>query len=544
MAAPRKKTLATSPQRRELYFFTLYRMLEAALLALVAFSPAGQWMLEIREPLVLQSIVVLYLVAATALLLASYRSDIPAPRQAAIGLGLDILVVVGTLAATSGGQGGIALLLLFNVGAGALILPQSAGLGFATAAALVVLGESIYRRNFEMIDQRPMAESVMFSVTYLATAVLCELLSRQVIESQALAEKRGEELANQAEINELVIRRMRTGILVVDGDHRVKVCNEAAWGLLGKPSPDRQQLADVAMGLHRALLLWRQGRGDIPKAMTLAEGAPEVLPRFVSLSLTDNLFLIFLDDSRLYSDRAEELTLATLGRLSASIAHEIRNPLAAINYSVQLLEETTELPEADRRLLEIIHTQCQRMNGIVQDILGLARRERSQPETVDISQFARRFVDEYRASHPLETDVLQAVSERSTLALADPRHLHQVLTILVQNALTYGRMPGEPAKVTVAVRSAPPGAPPELNVTDRGPGIPAAVADQIFTPFYTTSEHGTGLGLYIAQQLCEANQCTLTYQPVPGGGSCFRIILPPGMTLMQDDVGPGRLNLA
>jgi two-component system sensor histidine kinase PilS (NtrC family) len=163
---------------------------------------------------------------------------------------------------------------------------------------------------------------------------------------------------------------------------------------------------------------------------------------------------------------------------------------------------------------------------------------------VDISQFARRFVDEYRASHPLETDILQAVSDRSTLAMADPRHLHQVLTILVQNALTYGRMPGEPAKVTVAVRSSPLGAPPELNVVDRGPGIPSAVAEQIFTPFYTTSEHGTGLGLYIAQQLCEANQCTLSYQPVPGGGSCFRIILPPGMTLMQDDSPTARLNLA
>ena len=174
------------------------------------------------------------------------------------------------------------------------------------------------------------------------------------------------------------------------------------------------------------------------------------------------------------------------------------------------------------------------MDGIVRDILGLARRERSQPETIDIGQFARRFVDEYRNSHPLETDILQAVSERSTLAMADPRHLHQVLTILVQNALTYGRMPGEPAKVTVSVRLVPPGAAPELDVIDRGPGIPATVASQIFTPFFTTSEHGTGLGLYIAQQLCEANQCTLSHQPVPGGGSCFRIVLPQGLTLMPD----------
>ena len=134
--------------------------------------------------------------------------------------------------------------------------------------------------------------------------------------------------------------------------------------------------------------------------MTFFEGGPEVLPRFVGLSLTDNLFLIFLDDSRIYSGRAEELTLSTLGRLSASIAHEIRNPLAAISYSTQLLEESTELPDTDRRLLEIIHSQCTRMNGIVQNILGLARQERSQTESVELVAFTRSFVHEYRGEPP------------------------------------------------------------------------------------------------------------------------------------------------
>ena len=120
-----------------------------------------------------------------------------------------------------------------------------------------------------------------------------------------------------------------------------------AWALLGKPSPDRKQLADIAPDLHKALSRWRGGRGEIPKAMTLAEGAPEVLPRFVALSLTDNLYLIFLEDSRVFSNRAEELTLATLGRLSASIAHEIRNPLAAISYAQQLMADSPDLAEGD-----------------------------------------------------------------------------------------------------------------------------------------------------------------------------------------------------
>jgi two-component system sensor histidine kinase PilS (NtrC family) len=417
-------------------------------------------------------------------------------------------------------------------------------LAVALLAIVALFGEYFFT-TFHDRASRSVAEVIMFAVSYLALAYLAHQAGLKARASQALADKRGEEVANLFEVNELIIRRMRTGVLVVDADNKVTLANEAASLLLG----DGNEALAVELNrsvpeLGRRLQRWRNGWQVDDAPLQLFPDQPEVQPRFARLLADGDLTVVFLDDTTVVSRRAESLTLAALGRFSASLAHEIRNPLAAIMYSVQLLEETAQLPEADQRLLEIIHTQCQRMNGIVQDILGLARRERSQPESIDISQFARRFVDEYRASHPLETDVLQAVSERSVLAMADPRHLHQVLTILVQNALTYGRMPGEPAKVTVSVRSAPPGAPPELNVIDRGPGIPAPVAAQIFTPFYTTSEHGTGLGLYIAQQLCEANQCSLSYQPVPGGGSCFRIIMPPGMTLMQDDASPGRLNLA
>jgi len=269
--------------------------------------------------------------------------------------------------------------------------------------------------------------------------------------------------------------------------------------------------------------------------MTFFEGGAEVLPRFVALTQSDRLFLVFLEDSRIFSSRAEELTLFTLGRLSASIAHEIRNPLAAISYSAQLLEESPSLPEADRRLLEIILAQCTRMNGIVQNVLGLARQERSQAESVELTAFTRSFVDGYIESHPLGTDVLRAVNEGvQVVAMVDPQHLHQVLTVLVHNALTYGHNPGEPAQVTVAVHRDITQRMPMIEVIDRGPGIPPAVVERIFTPFFTTNEHGTGLGLHIARQLCEANQSGLVYDPVPGGGSCFRITLPQARSLTEE----------
>jgi two-component system, NtrC family, sensor histidine kinase PilS len=522
-----------TPQQREVYFFALYRLLEAGLFALVAMTPVGFVSATMHYPVAAKLAASVYVALSLWLVFASRHSAMRLRRQAAIGMCLDLAAAAAALWVQDGLESGVFLLMLFNIGAGALILTAQSSLGFASIASALVMADFVASRLIGTAG-RPLAEAVMFAVTYLAAAVLFHLLGRQVSQTQALAERRGVELANLSEINEVVIRRMRTGVLVVDGGHHIRLANEAAWALLGNPSPSRRELADVAPALHSSLWQWRQGKGEVPKAMVLAEDGVEVLPRFVALSLTDTVLLIFLEDSRIYSHRAEELTLATLGRLSASIAHEIRNPLAAISYSAQLLDESQGLPDADRRLLEIIHSQCQRMNGIVQNILGLARRERSMAESIELTTFTRRFVEEFRNNHPLETDVLQAVnSGRPVVAMVDPQHLHQVLTVLVQNALTYGRDPGQAAQVTVAVRTEGAHGPPLVEIIDRGPGIPPKVAEHVFAPFFTTSEHGTGLGLYIARQLCEANQCTLAFEPVPGGGSCFRITLPGAQSLFH-----------
>jgi len=525
-----------SPQHRELYFFALFRVLEAGILGIVAFTPLGLTMAVIREPVLLQVITLGYFSGSLFLLYASRGEDpsLSLRRQTAFGLLLDLAVWAVALLAMDGGESGLAMFMIFNIGAGALILTPAASIGFAVTAALILLGEYAFNRLMPGGSARTAAEATMFSVTYIGTALLCQQLRRQISASEALASKRGEELANLSELNELVIRRMRTGVLVVDGSHRIRLSNEAAWALLGSGIHQRRDLMEVAPALHQSLWAWRQGRSEAPPAMTFFEGGAEVLPRFVALSLTDKLFLIFLDDSRVYSGRAEELTLFTLGRLSASIAHEIRNPLAAISYAAQLLDESSGLPDADRRLLEIIHSQCTRMNGIVQNILGLARRERSQTESVELVAFTRTFVQEYRDSHPLETDVLQAVDAgHRVVALVDPQHLHQVLTVLVHNALTYGRTPGQAAQVTVAVRREGTHGAAVVEVIDRGPGIPPRVVEQIFTAFFSTSDHGTGLGLYIARQLCEANQSVLSFEPVPAGGSCFRISLPTSQALWE-----------
>ena len=510
--------------RRELYFFTLYRVFEAALLCFAVFSPVSSLIEQSRFPMLGKVAAAAYLVAAFALLLAGRRGSIRG--QVLMGISADIVVPIVAIHALPSSSSGIAMMMLFNVGAAALLLPLRLGLGVAVVASSALVGEYLWTAVDNGTPGRPLAELLMFTVSYLAIATLTNLMGRQMRASEALAEHRGSQVANLAEVNELIIRRMRTGVLLVDGHGEIKLANEAAMLQLGGIGEKRWALAVAAPELAQRLHDWRHDGETDDQPLQLAHDLPEVLPRFARLLAEGDQVLVFLDDNSLLSRRAESMTLATLGRFSASLAHEIRNPLAAISYATQLLEESREIPDADRRLLEIIYKQTLRMNGIVENVLGLARRERAQPEHVELGEFARHFVADYHASHPLEHDTLDVDTPGAPIAtLVDRRQLHQIVTALVHNALVYGRLPGQPARVSLRVNGDTAEG-TTLDVLDRGPGVPELVAAQLFRPFFTTSPHGTGLGLYIAQELCLANQATLQCVAVPAGGACFRLRLP------------------
>ncbi|MCA0196836.1 MAG: PAS domain-containing sensor histidine kinase [Proteobacteria bacterium] len=511
--------------RRELYFFGLFRVLEAGIMAALVFSPLSDLIGAPRNAALGGTVAVAYLVAALVLLLASRRERWLLPLVFG-GACIDILAATLATHALPSVAAGIAMMLLFNVAAAAMLLPLRYGMTVALLASMALVSEYVWSVFTDGSQPRSLAELCMFVTSYLALGWLAWQIGQRARSSQELAEKRTAEVANLVEINELIIRRMRTGVLVVDADNRVTLANEAASLLLGDGNEALAvELNRVVPELARRLQRWRNGWQVDDTPMQLFPDQSEVQPRFARLLADSDLTLVFLDDSTVVSRRAESLTLAALGRFSASLAHEIRNPLAAINYAVQLLEESRNVDEADRRLLQIIHQQCQRTNGIVESVLGLARRERANPENTDLVPFVRRFVDDYRQTLSIETDSLEAIlPAHPVAAMVDPRHLQQVLTALVHNALKYGRLMDEPARVRLRVFQ--DGRNAYVDVLDRGPGIPEGVAAQLFRPFFTTSEHGTGLGLYIARELCRANQANLEYVPVPGGGACFRVAMP------------------
>jgi two-component system sensor histidine kinase PilS (NtrC family) len=509
--------------RRELYFFDLYRLFESVLLLGFCFSPLAARMITLVTPFTAQVAAVSYVLGAIALFVQGRRQRGDRRRLVYLGLVLDLLAATTALHAINGLDSGIAALVLVTVTCAALLLPARGTYAVALGAAAAVISA------FGLGASGPggWTEGLLFGLSYLIIAALLQVLRSQVNETEQRVQRQESDLESLTQLNDLIIRRMRTGVVVVDAANQILLVNEAAWHLMGNPSPQRRELSDVAPEVSRRLYHWRTFGKTESGPTTLAEGMAEVIPRFVRLGAgnEDNV-IVFLDDISLLSRQAEQMTLSSLGRLSASIAHEIRNPLAAISYSAQLLAESEEITDADQRLVEIVRGQCTRVNTIVENILQLSRRERSRPEQVDLTAWTLAFVDEYRALQPQENDEVRAVAPpRPLQVLVDPGQLQQVVWNLVQNARRYGRLPGEPARVAVIARRLSETGPPVLEVVDRGPGIPRKVVQQVFEPFYTTSEHGTGLGLYIARQLCKANQGTLDYVPVAGGGSCFRITL-------------------
>ncbi|MNZ68984.1 Sensor protein ZraS [compost metagenome] len=232
---------------------------------------------------------------------------------------------------------------------------------------------------------------------------------------------------------------------------------------------------------------------------------------------------MFLEDISQIAQQAQQLKLASLGRLTAGIAHEIRNPLGAISHAAQLLQESEVLDGHDRRLTQIIQDQSRRMNLVIENVLQLSRRRQANPQLIDLKYWLYRFAGELRENlRDTERLHLQA-GQGSIQTRMDPNQLTQVLTNLVQNGLRYSTQQHGTGQVWLNLFRDSETELPVLEVLDDGPGISPEQQARLFEPFFTTETKGTGLGLYISRELCESNQARIDYKMRNEGGSCFRI---------------------
>lgn len=228
--------------------------------------------------------------------------------------------------------------------------------------------------------------------------------------------------------------------------------------------------------------------------------------------------MLFLEDTTRSREQARQLKLAALGRLTANIAHEIRNPLAAITHAAELLAEERRGHDRER-LTRIIGDNASRLERLVTDVMQLNRRDRGAGERVNLSTWLAAFLEEFVVTEAVPRERIEVDTGRDAFVEFDSDHLRQVLWNLLRNALRHARE--EPRSVRIALRKYANQV--ELNISDNGPGVSSANQGQLFEPFFTTDSKGTGLGLYLARELCAANRALLEYvDDTPGAH--FRIV--------------------
>ena len=451
---------------------------------------------------------------------------------------LDVILLTILLHASGGLSSGLGLLLVVSVGGSSLLLGTRLTIFFA-ALATVAIGVEVnwafLTGGFWSTDGYTQGGLLGFGL--FATAALSHALAERLRATEALAQRRGVDLANLSQINDLIIQRMQSGVLVCDSGGQVHMLNKSARDFLGlrEPLSGKPHLADISASLATQMADWlARSAASRGRQLVTTRGGYTLLPRFLAIGDGKNSgVLVFLEDTAILKQQAHQLKMSALARLTASIAHEIRNPLGAIIHAGQLLSESTGQTGEEKRLVRIIDDQSRRMNVIVENVMQLSRRDHVNPVVLDLTAWTKDFAHQFAETGGKPPEIISVNTPGTIEVCMDPDQLAQVIGNLCQNALRHS--PPFTGQPLIALKAGTDSdRRPFLDVIDWGSGIPPEIVDNIFDPFFTTTPRGTGLGLYIARELCEGNGARLDYHPGDGIGSRFRVTF-----LRAEDCGGG-----
>ncbi len=505
-----------------LLVYSVYRIFLAALFALLAHLRIGPSLLGKFSPdffLIVSTVYFALTVLALVCLLARNPGfQVQAPLQ----ISVDIVTLTLLMHASGGISSGIGILIAVSLAAGGLLMGGRCALLFAALSTIAVFGEQIYSHLANSFETTAYTYTGMLGASFFTISLLALGLAKRAEQSDAIAAEKSIELADQELLNAHIIDHLQSAIIILDQDEQIQVMNPSALRLFNLgPKPSR--LASISNNLAEHFRRWKLDNAH-ESAILQASPALNVNARFSRLGNTHKPYhMIFLEDSRLTNQRVQQSKLASLGRLTASIAHEIRNPVGAISHASQLLAESTVLEKQDRRLIEIIREHTVRVNDVIETVLQISRRRESKPENIHLEKWMYKFIADFMLEQQLPESPFRLSAPAEDISVrCDPGHLQQILANLCSNALKYGREASEAVDLEIG----PSNSMIRIEIRDHGPGIPEDLANHIFEPFFTTSATGTGLGLYIAKELAELNLSKLEYEPDISGGSCFRIYLP------------------
>lgn len=497
----------SSTHWKTLRYFSTYRLCIAAVLAapLLLQSPTLSLLSQERIPYQ-GAIIGFYFLANAISLIVVHFFQQRFNRQLSIQVLLDVLVFSLLAHAGGGLKSGLGIMLLVTQAGAGLVGQGRLVLFYAAMATLAVLAEQSLRTLANDVEMADFFQAGLLCAGFFAVAISARLLANRVITNEELARRRGEALRNQTIISQHIIEEMQDGVLVLDRNGQIRQHNPRIEQLLGLGNPEDRKLASYSTELAQSFQNWCARGGDDPIMVRAPASGMHLRARFIPTESSEGDVLVLLEDLGRLQEQARQLKLAALGRLTANIAHEIRNPLSAIKHAGELMREESPSPINDR-LLRIVLDNAQRVERIVSDVLELGRRDRAHREVLDLRQTLPLFAEEFVVKEEAPAGVVHLeISGRATIVF-DRSHFHQVLWNLVGNALRHSRK--ATGSVRLRVHDGKRENRVELHVIDDGKGVDEAYREQIFEPFFTTHSRGTGLGLYIARELCEANGAQL-----------------------------------
>ena len=427
----------------------------------------------------------------------------------------DIVFIVVLMHAAGGIKSGLGLLLVVAIAAASLISQGRLALFYAALATIALLLEQSYQLLTDNDRYSDYSHAVMLSLSCFATAWLAYSFGKRTLQSEELASQRGIDLQNLAQVNELITQEMQDGVLVVDKDFRLRHHNTQAESLLGsnKPLWEARDLEECAPELASLVRNWMSDDGKLgPGATKFTTEDRELRLRFMPVgSDRKQGAVIFIEDWSQVQVQAQQMKLAALGRLTGNIAHEIRNPLSAISHANQLLQEEIH-DENSQYLLQIVGDNVHRLDQMVKEVLELNRRDRTLQETIVLEGFLAEFHEQFCRTEKILPVCFQLhLGDSKANIMFDRRHLNQILWNVCRNGWRHCKQKVGSLALTMQVSDNSHSV--RLEIADDGPGVQAKDRPHLFEPFFTTESTGTGLGLYIARELCEANGANIQYVP-------------------------------
>ncbi len=473
---------------------------------------------------------VVYFAAGIAII-AGGRRLLPNLRATTFVHAMVDAVAISLILLSSGGvASGLGILFVVPVGAMALLADSRDAFLLAAVATVALFAQQISGHYFDTASPEAYPSTGIIGGIVFLVALLAWPLATRLRDTEATVRRQQVDLANLAQLSQYIVQHLRESIVVVDHENRIRLINESAAQLLGDSRAyPGALLGEASPQLLYLLETWRKrtlSPGAPAQTFISDDGGHVIQPHFASLGGSEPApVIVFLEDTELLAAKIQQSKLAGLGRLSASIAHEIRNPVGAMSHAAQLLGESTSLSAEDKRLTEIVRTNGDRVRQIIENVMSMARRENSRPERIILGTWLAGFRDEFCATMQVEPDRLAISSLLGDVEIqVDPSQLRQIVWNLCENAIKYGMSKEGGDSIELRVGRLASTARPFLEVADRGPGIAAQHRELIFEPFFTGNERGTGLGLFLARELAQTNGATLLYEPRTSGGSLFRIV--------------------